>query len=70
MMCSLIILLHQESFIMEANNKQPIVIVTGGRSGGKSVSMQRAMFETKETIAIMTHNGIRFSEWANAEEIE
>lgn len=55
---------------MEANNKQPIVIVTGGRSGGKSVSMQRAMFETKETIAIMTHNGIRFSEWANAEEIE
>ncbi len=68
MMCSLIILLHQESFIMEENKKQ--IRIVGGRGGGKRDMMIKAMFDTKEKIAIVSHSGIRYSEWADAEEIK
>lgn len=48
------------------------VVITGGSRGyGKSQRMLKAMFETKERIAIVAYDGsIRYSEWADAEEIK
>ena len=48
------------------------VIITGGSRGyGKNQRMMRAMFDTKERIAFVAHDGsIRYSEWADAEEIK
>lgn len=71
MMYSLTILLHQESFIMAISDNGNVIITGNGRNFGKSLQMQRAMFETKERIAIVAHDGsIRYSEWADAEEIK
>ena len=70
MMCSLIILLHQESFIMAISDNGNVIITGGGRGYGKRQQMLKAMFDTKERIAFVAHDGgIRYSEWADAEEI-
>ena len=53
---------------MEENKKQ--IRIVGGRGGGKRDMMIKAMFDTKEKIAIVSHSGIRYSEWADAEEIK
>jgi hypothetical protein len=47
-----------------------IIVVSGGRACGKTARMQREMFNTKEKIAIVSKNGVRYSEWADAEEIK
>ena len=69
-MCSPIILLHQESSIMAVSDAKMRVVLNGGRSYGKAARMQREMFNTKERIAIVTKDGVRYSEWADAEEIK
>ena len=56
---------------MAISDNGNVIIIDNGRNFGKSLQMQRAMFETKERIAIVAHDGsIRYSEWADAEEIK
>ena len=55
---------------MAVSDEKMRVVISGGRSGGKAAMMQREMFNTKKKIAIVTKNGIRYSEWADAVEIK
>lgn len=56
---------------MAISDNGNIIIIGNGRNFGKSLQMQGAMFETKERIAFVAHDGsIRYSEWADAEEIK
>lgn len=55
---------------MAVSDAKMRVVLNGGRSYGKAVRVQREMFNTKERIAIVTKDGVRYSEWAYAEEIK
>ena len=53
-----------------AVNDNGLGIFLSARAGGKTARMQREMFNTQEKIAIVSKNGVRYSEWADAEEIK
>lgn len=55
---------------MEVSDEELRMIVSGCRSCGKTAKMRKSMFDIKGKIAIVSRNEVRYSEWADAEEIK